>query len=70
MVPGVPAGFLFLLLATPLSKAGKGSEEGDGRLEVVLSSIDGLWGFGGLYVVIDEVKEINLYPVQVVKFLV
>lgn len=39
---GVPAGFLFLLLVTPLSKeVVKGSEEGDGAVEVVvLSSMD------------------------------
>jgi hypothetical protein len=41
-IPGVPAGFLFLLLVTPLSKeVVKGSEEGDGAVEVVvLSSMD------------------------------
>ena len=42
-LPGVPAGFRFLLLLSPLSKElAKGSEEGDGAVEVV--SMGG--GFG------------------------
>ena len=62
-VPGVPAGFLFLLLVTPLSKeVVKGSEEGDGAVEVVvLSSMDedfvGIWW---LYGGVGEAKQINL----------
>ena len=39
LLPGVPAGFLFLLLASPLSKElVKGSEEGEVAVEVVMLS--------------------------------
>lgn len=66
ILPGVPAGLLFLLLVTPFSREANASEEEDGAAEeAVLSNMDGFCCF--LVTIWWGWLQIQSLPVQLVR---